>query len=1105
LHIRLLGAFQIAQGDEPITTVSSGRLQSLLAYLLLHHDVPQPRRQIAFSFWPDSSEVQARTNLRNLVHQLRIALPAIDGFLQADNQTLHWRSDRPFTLDLLDFEHAVEQAGIAERVGGLPAIRAALERAVQAYGGDLLPGCYDDWLLGERERLRQTYFAALERLIACLEQQREYAATVRYAERLLHHDPLRESTYRRLMRLHVLADNRASALRVYQECQEILRRELAVEPSPATRDIYARLVQPQTVPATNTRTGALAGETPLVGREREWQLLYAAWENAVRGQAGVVLVMGEAGIGKTRLAEELLCWAQRQGIATARARSYAAEGRLAYAPVFSWLRSAAIRPAIDQLDAVWRTEIARLLPALLVEDETLAHPEPLTESWQLQRFYRALAQATLGAVQPLLLLLDDVQWCDPGTLEWVHYLLRFDPGARLLLVGTVRDEDLRPDHPLHPLALELRREGRLTDVPLGPLDAEATVELAAHVAGREFERGAATRLYEDTEGHPLFIVETVRADGVASRTPRVWTEPDHDSLDARVGDRGVLPPKVQAVITARLAQLSPSAHELAGLAATIGREFTSAVLIEASASDEEHVVAALDELWQRQIVREQGVEAYDFSHDKIREVAYAELTSARRRLLHRRVALALQRVHAPRLDPVSGQLAAHYERSGEWEQAVAYYQRAAELAQEVYANADAIGLLRRGLALLERLPESAARDKRELALQTALCVSLNALKTFDVPTAGKMYGEESVQAYARVCELSQRCAIPIHPKVLRAVAIVFMARGQIRQALELGEQLLEHARQAADDPVLRTEAHYVIGAACDWLGQFPAAREHLETGLVHYDRSRHQAHIVQYAQDPGVICLSRLAYTLLHLGYPEQARRRIDEALALARELAHPLSLSYALNYVSLIALELWDLPTAQACANEMLRIAREHQLGTWHLIGSVTLGWSWVQTSGDREGIDLIRQGIAGDYASGQLLHVPHGLTLLADAYRHLGDVEEALDVVAEGLRLVEHTGVRFVEAELHRIRGELLLLRGESGEAENCLRRALAVAHAQTARLLELRAAVSLGRLLRQQDRDAEASEMVSAVYGWFNEGLESPDLRDSRTLLTTLQTHR
>ncbi|NIO70856.1 MAG: AAA family ATPase [Anaerolineae bacterium] len=708
LHIQLLGDFRLIYDSTPVTSVSTARLQSLLAYLVLHRNAPQPRHHLAFLFWPDSTEAQAHTNLRNLLHLLRHALPDADRFLHADTQTLQWRADAPFTLDVADFESAVAQAERAEQAGDQAAIQKALEEAVTLYRGDLLPSCYDDWILPERERLSQAFIGALERLIRLLEDGRDYRAAIGYAQRLLRHDPLHEATCRRLMRLHALSGDRAGALRAYHTCATILQRELAVEPSPATREVYERLLQADVLPAPSPAPPAgLAAVSPLVGRHQEWARLQAAWQAASAGQPHFVLVAGEAGIGKTRLAEELVQWAGRQGIASASARCYAGEGGLAYAPVTTWLRARPLPP----LEPIWRSEIARLLPELLVEQPDLSPPGPLAEAWQQQRFFEALTRAILGGSQPLLLLIDALQWCDRGTLEWLHYLLRFDPQARLLVVGTLRLEEMELDHPLATLLEALRLGDQLTEIELGPLNEAETLSLAAHLANRELDPALAAPLYQGSEGNPLFVVEMVRV-GLAKGGP--WTA-EHGQEMARAA----LPPKVRMVIEARLAQLSPLARELAGLAATIGREFTFAVLARASDSDEDTLVRGLDELWRRRIVREQGADAYDFSHDKIREVAYATLSAARRRLLHRRVAQALEVVYADDLDPVRGQVAVHYERAGRPEQAIPYYQRAAEVARRVYANEEAMEYLERALALLEAEPLGEPRGdrRREVSAQ----------------------------------------------------------------------------------------------------------------------------------------------------------------------------------------------------------------------------------------------------------------------------------------------------------------------------------------------------------------------------------------------------
>ncbi len=307
LHIQLLGRFHLRFDDAPVTTLDQERLQALLAYLVLHRATPHARQHLAFLLWPDSSEAQARTNLRSLLHRLRQALPGANDFLHVDAQVVQWRADAPYTLDVAAIERALAQAHAAEQRGDLPTQRAALAQAVELYQGDLLPGWYDDWVLLERERLHQVFLAALERLVVLLEQSGEYAAAIGYAQRLLRHEPLHEAAYQHLMRLHALSGDRASALRVYQTCVTVLERELGVEPSPATRTAYDRLLHmeappvdhPAALPATRRPHNLPIALTSFIGREAELaELARRLAEPACR----LLTITGPGGVGKTRLA-----------------------------------------------------------------------------------------------------------------------------------------------------------------------------------------------------------------------------------------------------------------------------------------------------------------------------------------------------------------------------------------------------------------------------------------------------------------------------------------------------------------------------------------------------------------------------------------------------------------------------------------------------------------------------------------------------------------------------------------------------------------------------------------------------------------------------------
>ena len=444
LRIRLLGGLDLRQDEVALPPLGSARAESLLAFLLLHQEAPQPRQHLAFLLWPDSSEGQARTNLRHLLHVLRRALLEPDRFLEVTPRTLRWRPDAPCWLDVAAFDAAVARS---EREPG--GSEAALSEAVELYAGDLLQGSYDEWLAEERERLRQRYLQALERLVELLEARGDLPAATRRAERLLREDPLREPTYQALMRLHDARGDRARALRVYHACAATLARELGVEPSAATRRAYAALLPPRVEPATPDQPSPLgpAGAAPLIGRAGQRASLVDLWRRSERGAAQLALVTGEPGAGKTRLVEELRAWCARSGAATAEARSYPAEGALAYGPgpivlggpVFWRLDDAAkvLRRLRDYApeapDELGMTVAMMLAPPLpFLPPEQLGKPVlglVLVWSGEPAAGRRAIA-ALLGAARPVAELVHPVPYLaiqsmlDGGAPKGRHYYWR---------------------------------------------------------------------------------------------------------------------------------------------------------------------------------------------------------------------------------------------------------------------------------------------------------------------------------------------------------------------------------------------------------------------------------------------------------------------------------------------------------------------------------------------------------------------------------------------------------------------------------------------------------------------------------------------------------
>jgi DNA-binding SARP family transcriptional activator len=624
-------------------------------------NAPQPRERLAFLLWPASSESQARTNLRQLLHHLKRALPAESNWLEITHLAVRWRPEATTSIDVMDFQAALSGAASARAENDRQRELQHLTTAAQIYQDDLLPGLYDDWLTPLREEYRKRISEVFERLATLFEEQKEYAGAIPWAERLVSLDPLSESHYQLLIRLHRGNHDRSSAVRAYHQCKRVLRREMGVEPGPATLELFERILKAEPgasgdlasgPPAAKPVSHLLQKARALIGRSTQWHQLTLAWESAVKEGPRVAVVSGEPGIGKTKLADELFQASVRQGHAAARIRCYAGQGQVAYAPVAEWLRSDTIRAGWSTLKPQQLAELARLVPEIREQFPDLellrSGPASLAENWQRLSFYESLSAAFGHSRKPLLLYLDDMQWCDPDSFEWLNSLLTSSAAAGILVLGTVRAEETGREHPFTRFLASLRRSGMVVEIQLESLDAGETAELARIESAKPLGSPDLEEIFRATRGNPLFVVESVRA--------------GHQST------------RVHAVIASRLSLLTAPSYELTGLASVIGRPFSFELLEKATDWDEASLSRALDELWQRRIIESRGTSEYDFTHDRLREVACAELSLVRRRYLHRRVARAMAEVYAGDIESWNGQVASQYDQAGMAEEAIEHYQ-----------------------------------------------------------------------------------------------------------------------------------------------------------------------------------------------------------------------------------------------------------------------------------------------------------------------------------------------------------------------------------------------------------------------------------------------
>ena len=741
LSLRCCEAPEGAASDLPLPATL--KAQSLLAYLVAHRDRPQGRDHLAEIFWGDRPEHNARRSLATALWQIRRCLPG-DDFLLADTANVQLNPHRAFWLDVAEFEKLA-------RTRIAPAHVSALQQAVALYRGEFLDGFYDDWVLSERYRLESLYCHALAGLMAAREAFGEHEAVLAVALRLLEQDSLREDAHRAAMRAYCRLGQRQAALAQYGRCQEMLRAELGIEPMAETLALRQAIVEGRLACAPGTTVAApappqrrelarhpldAAGQIPLVGREQELAFLADGWQAALRGECSLLLVSGEAGVGKTRLVQEFADQQRWLGSRVLAGRCYEFERLLPYQPVTEVLRSLppAVVAAVSATLPEWViAQVARLAPDIFGREPALSGTNTAPQGVQgeaQERLFEAVSRflAQLAGQTPLLLVLEDLHWATDSTLQLLHYLARAVVAQPVLIVGTLRPEAIPPAHPLATLGRRLERDGLARRLHLPRLSAAAVASLIDRMSGDGSAIGPlAERLYRETEGNPFYLTETVKAlfeQGAIRVEAGAWRA-DYAALGR---GRLPLPASVSETIAARVGRLSDEAQDAVRVAAVAGREFDFDLLREAWGKGEEATLAALDDLLRQRLVTEAVGTAgsdYAFTHHKIQEVVYEGLPRHRRLYLHGQVGLALER--SLRANAGTVELAWHFEQARQLDagltgKATTYLLQAGRQAERQSANREALSYYQRGLDILHSLPETPLRQRQALELQIALTV-----------------------------------------------------------------------------------------------------------------------------------------------------------------------------------------------------------------------------------------------------------------------------------------------------------------------------------------------------------------------------------------------
>jgi predicted ATPase len=851
---------------------------------------------------------------------------------------------------------------------------------------------------------------------------------------------------------------------------------------------------------TRLQRAAGRGLTKFVGREREMEALRHTAEQAKSGHGQIVAVMAEPGVGKSRLFFEFKATSE-SGWMVLETFSVSHGKASAYLPVLDLLH--VYLKIADEDDQRARREkvngrIVTLDPALedtrpylfsllgIVDgDDPLAQIDgQIKKRRTLEAIKRILLRESLN--QPLMVFFEDLHWIDRATQEFLNLLADSIGTAKILLLVNYRPE----------YSHGWGSKTYYTQLRLDPLGKESAEEMLSALLGDEKGLLPLKRvIIERTEGTPFFMEEMVQVlfeEGALAREGMAVR------LTRPLGELKI-PPTVQGILAARIDRLPADAKELLQTLAVIGREFPFSLIRAVVTKPEHELNCLLNDLQLGEFIYEQPAVSdteYIFKHALTQEVSYNSVLIERRQLLHERTAAALEMLYANAVEEHLAELAHHFERSANHDKAITYLVRAAERASQRSASTEAVEQLGIASRILKTLPKTAQRDQQELILQMMLGPLLIATKGNASP--------EVEQIYLRVRELAQQLnGVSQQFPSLFGLRSVHLVRGELLRAHELSQQLVILAESENDTEHL-LEARVALGNTFLLQGALRQAHTQFEEALGIYDQKRHRSHAFVYGIDPGVFCLGRIIMALPALGYVDQAVEKKRALLALAREISHPLSLVLALMNACEFHLFRCEAEPAKELSESAMRVAEEQGLA--NLLGQATIysGATLAQKGQTSEGISRIRQGLAACRATGAVLFRPFFLKFLADAYLRAEQLTEGLAVVDEALCLVSQTQERYPEAELWRLKGELA---GQTGleclpEAESCLRKAIAVAHSQAAKLWELRATTSLARLLAKQGRRDEARVMLSDIYNWFTEGFDNADLKDAKALLDELK---
>lgn len=1058
LRIRLFGQPRFEYGSLPYAFRARPRVLPLLAYLLLHRYEPVTRATLAYALWTDETDENARANLRRHLNHLRRALPLEKvEWVLGDGATVQWNPDAAYWLDVAEFESKSREGFQAER-------------AVELYTGDLFQSLYDDWIFYERERLRNIFFHDLDQLIDSSTARGDFTKAAQYVQGVLEHDPLREDAVRRLMQLRAQEGDRAGAIQLYEHFRRRLRQELEVEPMDETLELYRAILDKSfsaprkqfaskktPAPTRERGTDSIKSGGLFVGRGIELEQLHTLFTRAARGSGTLVLIGGEAGIGKTRLVRAIGATAEQEGAMVLWGGTSFLEAS-PYQAFTEALRMAQQTALSGRGERAVARAFASLFSELEFDGETSASSETPTQTARIKLFESfARCFIAFAGARPLVMCLEDLHWASAATLALLEFLARHLERAPILILATYREEETPRAHPLRILRRNLQREQRLTHLALSRLDAPAVSEWVARIFPSNPDLARA--IFRASEGNALFVHELVRAYGEDKPTPA--------DLE--------LMPNITATISARLARVSPATRDLAEIAATLGVAFTTELLREVSGVSEAALRAAFDEMLDRQLIRESGASTgldYAFTHHLIQMVVYDGASSAQRARRHARTGRVMEELYGGHAFEQSAEIARHFDLGDEPGRACRWYQRAAEYAAQLFANDEAVEFYERAVACAHL-----AADMDQAAMALRGLASVQAKTGRDVPATETLSRALLLQPARPIknmvelqlgelwADLQDKRARPLLDQVLQeldpraqpqeilrartTLAIIDVHQGKIRQTVESLEDVNERLKPYPD-PATAENILMILGLAYRNLAEFDRA--------LHYGYAT-----LEYGAGVGSDWLVLLgnqmvARALLGLGKWKQAEQYAGRAYELAGHVGTP-ELAY-LNQAG--RAEAQHAQGQLASAFEMVRGA--WSMGTSVLGGLVATNVAALYTivatdvGQDEEAQNVGESAVHLGGSSGH--YDRHAMTHFGRAYFYVqqGEWSAAVEEFHVLEQLIRQTDNRLVPLKTQPYYAQALLGLGQFDQAQK-----LADAHVDQARATQAKHAEGVGQRVR------------------------------------------